>query len=247
MLCSTAASESIYQVKPPSVGLEVLVVDRRALWRQALTSALEAVWSEAIFRTANSYAVESTEDCTDVAAAVLLGGLGLARNPALREDLEWALLATQTTPILLLTDHVDAADVAAAIRAGARGYLASDVALPVVIQSLRLLMIGGTAFPGIAPAIEACATEDDPSLQPAPRQRPVDRASPVGLFTPKEREVLGGLGGGKPNKIIAYELGICETTVKVHMRHIMRKLGATNRTHAALLASEMLMPVDAIC
>jgi DNA-binding NarL/FixJ family response regulator len=247
MLCSTAASESISQVKPPSVGLEVLVVDRRALWRHALASALAAVWSEATFRTVNSSIVEPTEDCVDAAAVVLLGGLGLARNPALRDDMEWALSTMPTTPILLLTDHVDAADVAAAIRAGARGYLASDVALAVVIQSLRLLIIGGTAFPGIAPAIEACAMASEPSLPPARRQRPVDRASPVGLFTPKEREVLGGLGGGKPNKIIAYELGICETTVKVHMRHIMRKLGATNRTHAALLASEMLMPVDAIC
>ena len=57
------------------------------------------------------------------------------------------------------------------------------------------------------------------------------------------REVLSGLGEGRPNKIIAYQLGICETTVKVHMRHIMRKLGATNRTHAALLAREMLTPI----
>jgi DNA-binding NarL/FixJ family response regulator len=247
MTTSTAASEAIPQVKPPSVRLEVLVVDRRALLRHALTSALEAVWSEAIFRKADSYAVGSTEDCLDPAAAVLLGGLGLARNPALREDMEWALSAMPTTPILLLTDHVDAADVAAAIRAGARGYLASDVALAVLIQSLRLLMIGGTAFPGILPASEPCTLASAPDQQPLPRRRPAEATSPVGLFTPKEREVLGGLGEAKPNKIIAYELGICETTVKVHMRHIMRKLGATNRTHAALLASEMLMPVEAIC
>jgi DNA-binding NarL/FixJ family response regulator len=246
MMTSTAASVSIAPVKPPSVGLEVVVIDRRALWRHALTSALETVWSEATFRTVNSSTVESTGDCVDAAAAVLLGGLGLARNPALREDMEWAFSAMPTTPILLLTDHVDAADVAAAIGAGARGYLASDVALAVLVQSLRLLMVGGTAFPGIAPAIEACAMPSEPSLPLAPRQRPVDRASPVGLFTPQEREVLGGLGEGKPNKIIAYELGICETTVKVHMRHIMRKVGATNRTHAALIAREMLMPVDEI-
>ena len=43
-----------------------------------------------------------------------------------------------------------------------------------------------------------------------------------------------------PNKLIAHELSICETTVKVHLRHIFRKLGTTNRTHAALLAREML-------
>jgi DNA-binding NarL/FixJ family response regulator len=246
MLCSTAASESISQVKPPSMGLEVLVVDRRALWRHALTSALEAVWPDTSFRMVTSYAVELTGNCIDAAAAVLLGGLGFAKNTALREDMERVSSALPTTPILLLTDHVDAADVAAAIRAGAKGYLASEVALAVLVQSLRLLMIGGTAFPGIAPAGELGGIASTHSMEPAPRRRPTEATSPVGLFTPKEREVLGGLGEGKPNKIIAFELGICETTVKVHMRHIMRKVGATNRTHAALIAREMLMPVDEI-
>jgi DNA-binding NarL/FixJ family response regulator len=243
MMSSTAASEAIPQAKPPSIRLEVLVVDRRALWRHALTSALAAVWPDAGFRMANSYAVESTEDCIDAAAAVLLGGLGFAKNTALREDIERVSSALPTTPILLLTDHVDAADVAAAIRAGARGYLASDAALAVVIQSLRLLMIGGTAFPGIAPTGELGGIASADSMEPAPRRLPTEVMSPVGLFTPKEREVLSGLGEGRPNKIIAYQLGICETTVKVHKRHIMRKLGATNRTHAALLAREMLTPI----
>ena len=52
--------------------------------------------------------------------------------------------------------------------------------------------------------------------------------------------MLRSLANGRPNKLIAYELLICETTVKVHLRHIFRKLGTTNRTHAALLAREML-------
>ncbi len=194
----------------------------------------------------NAYVREFANDSIDAAAAVLLGGLGLARNMELRDDMEWVSSVLPTTPVLLLTDHVDATDVAAAISAGAKGYLASDAALGVLIQSLRLLMIGGTAFPGIAPAHERCVIASAPNVQPSARNRPADSSSPVGLFTPKEREVLGGLGEAKPNKIIAYELGICETTVKVHMRHIMRKLGAMNRTHAALLASEMLMPIEEI-
>jgi DNA-binding NarL/FixJ family response regulator len=58
-------------------------------------------------------------------------------------------------------------------------------------------------------------------------------------LTPKETEILRRLKDGKPNKIIAYELDICESTVKVHMRQIMRKLSATNRTQAALIARQM--------
>jgi DNA-binding NarL/FixJ family response regulator len=244
MMRSIVQDESVDKLLPATAELDILVLDRRALWRHALTVALAAAWSEAKVRTVDSCAGDPSNDGTDAAAAVLLGGPGLAKNTMLREDMEWLLSEQPTTPILLLTEHVDAADVAAAIGAGAKGYLASDVALAVVIQSLRLLMIGGTAFPGILPAREPCAMADAAGQQLLPRRWPAEATSPVGLFTPKEREVLGGLGAGKPNKIIAYELGICETTVKVHMRHIMRKLGATNRTHAALLASEMLIPVD---
>jgi DNA-binding NarL/FixJ family response regulator len=59
-------------------------------------------------------------------------------------------------------------------------------------------------------------------------------------FTPRQLEVLRLLWKGKSNKIIAYELKMQESTVKVHVRDIMRKLKATNRTHAAFLASRLL-------
>jgi DNA-binding NarL/FixJ family response regulator len=244
MMLSFAPSESVSKFALSPVELEIIIVDRRPLWRHALTVALAAAWSEANFRTVDASICDLSNDGTDAAVAVLLGGLGLGKNSALREDIERVSSALPITPILLLTDRVDAADVAAAIRAGAKGYLASDVAIAVLVQSLRLLMIGGTAFPGIAPAGELGDIASAHSMEPAPRRRTTEAMSPVGLFTPKEREVLSGLGEGRPNKIIAYELGICETTVKVHMRHIMRKLGATNRTHAALIAREMLMPVE---
>jgi DNA-binding NarL/FixJ family response regulator len=58
-------------------------------------------------------------------------------------------------------------------------------------------------------------------------------------FTPRQLEVLRLLRQGKPNKIIAYELDVEESTVKVHVRHIMRKLKATNRTHAVVLANQL--------
>ena len=95
---------------------------------------------------------------------------------------------------------------------------------------MRLVMMGGTAMPLALPAKPAAAHE-----AAVPRSR-----FSAELFTPKELEVLQALAKGLPNKLIAHELSICETTVKVHLRHIFRKLGTTNRTHAALLAREML-------
>lgn len=65
-------------------------------------------------------------------------------------------------------------------------------------------------------------------------------ASPLtSILTSRETAVAKGLRMGKANKIIAYELNMCESTVKVHVHNIMKKLKATNRTEAAYRISEM--------
>jgi DNA-binding NarL/FixJ family response regulator len=58
-------------------------------------------------------------------------------------------------------------------------------------------------------------------------------------FTPRQLEVLRRLWQGKQNKLIAYDLNMCESTVKVHIRHIMKKLNARNRTQVVLLTRSM--------
>jgi DNA-binding NarL/FixJ family response regulator len=65
-----------------------------------------------------------------------------------------------------------------------------------------------------------------------------DRPAPQ--ITKRERSVLELIKRGKPNKIIAYELGLSLCTVKVHARSLMRKVGATNRTEAAVKAANIL-------
>ncbi|MCB8878413.1 response regulator transcription factor [Acidisoma silvae] len=57
-----------------------------------------------------------------------------------------------------------------------------------------------------------------------------------GTLTRRQSEVFACIKQGKPNKTIAYELGMSESTVKVHVRNIMQNLGATNRTHAVFVA-----------
>lgn len=218
----------------------VLVTDRRSFWRDVLALALSSAWPSMSFRSVDAFSAEQPFEKSAFAAAILLGRVGLAADDTLKNDLQIFTAANPTTPVLVMTDIVEAADVAAAMRAGAKGYLASDIALEVLIQSLRLLLVGGTTFPAVDPAggrlgnVESRATVQPDEII---GQSSINQ---LRLFTPKELEVLNALGDGKPNKIIAYELGICETTVKVHMRHIMSKLGAKNRTHAALLAIEVL-------
>ena len=57
-------------------------------------------------------------------------------------------------------------------------------------------------------------------------------------LSPREQEILQGIARGQANKEIARSLGIAETTVKIHVQHILRKLGVSSRVHAAVIASE---------
>jgi DNA-binding NarL/FixJ family response regulator len=64
------------------------------------------------------------------------------------------------------------------------------------------------------------------------------------MFTSRQIQVAKAIWEGKPNKIIAYELNMCESTVKIHARDIMRKLKATNRTEAAYKVSNLFAEIE---
>jgi DNA-binding NarL/FixJ family response regulator len=202
----------------------VLLIDGRPLMRECLTLGMRAEWP-AVRLAATGW------DLLDTVAAnepvdLCLVSLGTGGT------LERARAAFPLAALVVLSDDDAYANVAAAATQGARGFFSSAVDLAVLVQGIRLVLMGGTAMPiAVTPPPPARSRE----ATPAGRSR-----FSAELFTPKELEVLRSLATGRQNKLIAHELAICETTVKVHLRHIFRKLGTTNRTHAALLAREML-------
>lgn len=134
-------------------------------------------------------------------------------------------------PLAILSDRETVAEVAAAFRLGARGLIPTSLDPEVAVGALRLIRAGGAFFPA-----GALRRGGHGIAQPQP-------AAPVPpgceRWPPRQRAVLGLLAQGKANKEIARSLGMEESTVKVHVWHIMRKLGATNRTQAALRAAEL--------
>jgi DNA-binding NarL/FixJ family response regulator len=95
---------------------------------------------------------------------------------------------------------------------------------------LRFVGAGGTYVPAQC-ILEAKQAPAAPSEQ-----------APVSVFTNRELAVIQAIRKGKPNKVIAYELNMCESTVKVHVRHIMKKLHAKNRTDVAIKSAELSVP-----
>lgn len=153
--------------------------------------------------------------------------------------------------ILMLTVSEDAQDLAQALHAGAAGYLLKTMEGDDLIAAIHRAVQGENV---IAPAMLSklvTAYRNLRTQSPSPSQAaddvgPVANAmadanvaaeAPWGL-SPRELDVLRGIARGESNKEIARHHDIAETTVKIHVQHLLRKLGVSSRVHAAVLASE---------
>src|SRR5580693_7596593 len=101
------------------------------------------------------------------------------------------------------------------------------------VAALRLISAGGTFVPPDALRATTAKPDDQPEGE---RQR----RSHGRYLTPRELSVIDLLREGKPNKLIAARLDMQESTVKVHVRNILKKLNAANRTHAAFVVNRLL-------
>ncbi|TCR83614.1 DNA-binding NarL/FixJ family response regulator [Rhizobium sp. BK376] len=123
-------------------------------------------------------------------------------------------------PVVILSENHDLRQVLVALEAGVKGYIPSAIGLSVCVEAIGLALAGGVF-------ISAESLTDLHKLVASAEHKERQRAE---LFTPREEDVIDALSRGKPNKIIAYELNLRESTVKVHVRNIMKKLNASNRT-----------------
>lgn len=155
--------------------------------------------------------------------------------------------------VLMLTVSENAEDLAAALQRGADGYLlktmeseqladyiekvlaGESVISPEMMTKLVAVFRQGGSVPP-APATAGAETSVAPAPAPAPS---VEMAGPPGfhLLSPREREILMLIARGDSNKVIARELDIAETTVKIHVQHILRKLDLSSRVQAAVFAA----------
>jgi DNA-binding NarL/FixJ family response regulator len=211
----------------------VILIDDHTLTRQCLAHWLEL--SDPHLRIVGVPRLDQPERLRHygrIDLAVLSIGSLFAADPLVAATLDRLQEMMPEVPQIVVSDREDIRAVAEAIKRGVRGYIPTSLDSHVVIEALRFVQAGGTFVPASAliKAATAPGGECAALMTPTP---------PVRGFTNREREVLGHLRQGKPNKIIAHELKMQESTVKVHVRRIMKKLNATNRTQAAFLAQQM--------
>jgi DNA-binding NarL/FixJ family response regulator len=136
--------------------------------------------------------------------------------------------AAPRTPAIVLAYNNDPELARTAICHGAKGYIPVTMGFEITVEAVRFVLAGGTYVP-MDCLLGRSGPGDAPSQPPA-----------SGLVTARELAVIRAIQKGKSNKVIAYELNMCESTVKVHVRRIMKKLNAKNRTDVAIKSQSVL-------
>ena len=206
------------------VPVRIVLVDDHAILRQGLRPLLEREPDLEVVGEAGSAseALAVVERCRP---AIVL--LDIKLSPASDHDgLDLCAQLTKRYPalrVLVLSTFVDDALVVSAIEHGACGYVVKDVDALELVRSIRLVARSGSAFD---------------SRSAAAMVRSIRSPQPQSALTERERSVLRLVASGLSNRGIGARLYLSETTVKFHVRNIMRKLGATGRAEAVYKATK---------
>jgi DNA-binding NarL/FixJ family response regulator len=163
---------------------------------------------------------------------VLYHSDGAADDLNTRGGLEQKLL--EGASVVMLSADESPQAVTKAFENGVRGYIpTTSTPIELAIEIIRLVRAGGMFVP-----LSSLARKS------VNRNRPTPPVEADHHFTPRQLEVLAQLILGKANKMIAYELKMSESTVKVHIRSIMKKMDASNRTEVACRARDLFGMAD---
>jgi two-component system nitrate/nitrite response regulator NarL len=150
-----------------------------------------------------------------------------------------------TSRIVALADQFDLGLLHTGFEAGVDSFCLGTSAPEVLINVLELTMLGEKVLPGtVLRSLISQATTDSTTRQISSKFDQREPDPTVKKLSPRETVILQSLMGGDANKVIARKLDITEATIKVHVKAILRKIGAANRTQAAMWANENLRPAN---
>lgn len=209
--------------------IRILLVDDHTLFRSGIKSLLQRQDDFEVVGEAGD-GLEGVKRAKLLKPDVVLLDLhmpGVAGLEALR-------LITEESPgtrVIMLTVSEDAEDLVDCLRAGAQGYLLKNIDTDYLLDSLRRA-VGGESV--MSPQMTAKLMA---SVRSAPRQTPPPAVEKERL-SPREREIMGWLARGASNKEMARTLELAESTVKIHVQNILKKLNLSSRVQAAVYAVE---------
>jgi DNA-binding NarL/FixJ family response regulator len=204
-------------------------IDKQPLWRDCVGQQLASHLPEWVIEPVAS--IREVQENWSGASLIILHARGASSSaPEIAEEIGAIAEIAPGVPLVFMSDLTEPAEVHRVMQFGARGFLSADLSFAQVVAAIRFVGQGGTFIP---PCVLAAST----TMQPTSPVGPTDSNGKTIQFSPRQWKVLERLKQGKQNKIIAYELCMCESTVKVHIRNIMKKLKVRNRTQVVILAN----------
>jgi two-component system nitrate/nitrite response regulator NarL len=224
----------------PSARIRLLLVDDHNLFRRGLKALLSQDERFEVVGEAGDIG-EAMRCLSQRQPDVILldnhlpGVRGVEGLPALKE-------AAPRARILMLTVSENADDLAAALHAGADGYLLKTVESDHLTETILKVLDGESVISPemltkLVSVFRARPQVPATDTGPAPLEPPRPAGPSPDLLSPRAREILLLIARGDSNKLIARALDIAETTVKIHVQHILRKLGLSSRVQAAVYAT----------
>ena len=215
-------------MNPDLPPIRVLLVDDHSLFRSGIRSLLQRHVEFAVVGEAAD-GVEGIKRCKQYKPDVVLLDLHM---PGM-SGVETLHLMQQDCPgiaIIMLTVSEESEDLAQAMRAGAQGYLIKNIETDYLLRAIRRAHAGEIV---VAEALTGKLVAQMQSVLPI--ERPV---SEIDKLTPREKDILACLALGESNKFIARKLDLAESTVKIHVQNVLKKLKLTSRVQAAVFAVE---------
>jgi two-component system, NarL family, nitrate/nitrite response regulator NarL len=208
--------------------MRVLLIDDHALVRKGIEELLQSRGVQVVAAVGSGE--EGVRRARELPADLILLDVKMPGMNGV-ETLKALRASGVSAPVVMLTMSRDDADLSAALRAGARGYLLKDMEPEELVPALEAAVQGDNVVAQELVGSLAGLVRGD--AVPAPR-----KPAPFAELTPRELEILECIADGSSNKMIARALEITDGTVKLHVKAILRKLGLRSRVEAAVSAVE---------
>jgi len=205
--------------------MKILIADDHALYRDGLALRLEQIAPDAVVLQASNYAqiFKIIKNDTDISIIIL--DIEMQDMPWL-DALQMMRKMLPQTAIVVVSASEDGRTIRSVMSTGVKGYIPKRSDAKVFENALKLILDGGTYVPPILisnPPINNLST----------------KSTGLKTLTNRQSQVLDLIAQGKSNKQIAYDMGVSESTVKLHINALLRSLHVSNRTQAVITAQQL--------